>query len=392
MGLTLFVDHSCNLRCSYCYTGEKRPAPMPWSVAQRAIDFGLQRGDGKFELGFFGGEPLLQFGLVKQCVEYCQGRIRELGAQGPALGVTLNTNGLLLTDEVLDWLASVPSSGVALSLDGTAASHDLHRKDLRGQGSHRAVRAAAQKLVDRRIPVAIVCVVRPDTAALLGPSLAELLELGAESVTLAPDLSAAWDAEGYAALRQGLGEAAQVWIEALRGGKQSVVEPFVNKILTHVHGGIPCPERCQLGGRELVVAPSGRIYPCAQMVREDRDLSFVIGHIDTGIDLEKVSVLQGQKDAVEKTCEECALRDRCQSHCGCSHVALTGQLGVITDTLCETETLAIEAADQVAELLWAEQCSTFVDLIYRRPWKPAEGSKLTPLRTSRDGQAAVLAR
>jgi uncharacterized protein len=142
---------------------------------------------------------------------------------------------------------------------------------------------------------------------------------------------------------------------------------------------------CLLGGRELTVTPTGRIYPCAQMVEEDRDARLVIGHVDTGLDTERVLALGRQKDRVEETCADCALRDRCQSHCGCRHLALTGELGRISSVLCETEAAFIEAADAVAGTLCRERCPAFLEQYYEKTWKAAIGSALTPLRRARDG-------
>jgi hypothetical protein len=97
--------------------------------------------------------------------------------------------------------------------------------------------------------------------------------------------------------------------------------------------------------------------------------------------------LQKAKDRVEETCAPCALRDRCQSHCGCRHVALTGELGLINQALCEIEESFILAADEVARVLTAERCPAFIDAYYRRQHRPAAGSTLTSLRKAGGGPA-----
>ncbi len=139
-----------------------------------------------------------------------------------------------------------------------------------------------------------------------------------------------------------------------------------------------------LGGTEFAVAPSGRIYPCGQMIQEDGSDGLVIGHLDQGVDLEKLLELQRAKDRVELVCAPCALRDRCESHCGCRHLALSGELGTVTAALCELEAASIAAADQVASALYQEQCPRFLDLYYRTPWFPAKNSRLTELRRARN--------
>jgi uncharacterized protein len=121
------------------------------------------------------------------------------------------------------------------------------------------------------------------------------------------------------------------------------------------------------------------------MVEQDTGGALRIGHVDTGLDPERIADLQRAKDRIEPTWAPCALRDRCQSHCGCRHLRLSGRLGEATATPCETESAFIEAADHVAETLFAEQCATFVDYYYKRTWNPAAGARLTQLRRSRDG-------
>jgi uncharacterized protein len=91
---------------------------------------------------------------------------------------------------------------------------------------------------------------------------------------------------------------------------------------------------------------------------------------------------------VEETCAPCALRERCQSHCGCRHVALTGELGRINQALCEIEESFILAADEVARLLVAEGCPAFLDTYYRKRYLPAAGSTLTRLRRPSDPERA----
>ena len=111
------------------------------------------------------------------------------------------------------------------------------------------------------------------------------------------------------------------------------------------------------------------------MVGEDRDGGLAYGDVDRGFDLTSLARMQAAKDRVEKTCAPCELRDRCQSQCGCRHVALTGKLGEITETLCEIETAYIDQADRIAETLIAEKNPSFVDYFYRRDWAPAEGAE-----------------
>jgi len=149
------------------------------------------------------------------------------------------------------------------------------------------------------------------------------------------------------------------------------------KILTHLYDGLPCPARCSLAGEAVAVAPSGRLYPCAQMIAEDRGETLVIGTALAGLDRNKLAELRRQKDRIEAACADCALASRCQSHCGCRHWALTGELGRSNAILCELEESFITAADRAAATLMAEGCASFVATYYRQRYTRSIRSTVT---------------
>lgn len=110
----------------------------------------------------------------------------------------------------------------------------------------------------------------------------------------------------------------------------------------------------------------------------------VIGTVDADLDRGRLADLQRAKDRVEETCAPCALRARCQSHCGCQHWALTGELGRINAVLCEIEESFVTAADHAASALLAEGCPSFIATYYRKRYRPAPGAGFARLRRSRE--------
>ena len=130
--LTLCLTHDCNLRCGYCYAGRKRAVSMSRKTAFRSIDFGLQQAcrEGKalgkmpeIQIGFFGGEPLLEWTLLQECREYAEA---ESSRAGINLKWTLTTNMTLLTEERVVWLME-KGFHLGLSMDGNAAMHGVWR-------------------------------------------------------------------------------------------------------------------------------------------------------------------------------------------------------------------------------------------------------------------------
>jgi uncharacterized protein len=384
MELTLFLDHQCNLRCTYCYNGDKFTRRMDLETIRKAIALAIEQRPAHLDVSFFGGEPLIHVDLVREAMRLTDEAVAAMPAPRASVRFIMNTNGTLIDDEVTALFAPPRVGTFFVSVDGDQETHDRFRVNASGRGSHADVLAGIERLRNAGIAFQIVAVVNLATAAALGRSLRACVGLGAVKLTLAPNFRDEWDEGSIATLREGLREAGDAWMEMFRAGKQFPIEPLHGKILTHLKGGIPCPSRCLLGGHEFCVTPAGRIYPCAQMVGEDRATELVIGHVDTGMDRDALAQMQRAKDRVEDTCAPCALRDRCQSHCGCRHVALTGKLGEITAALCEIESAFIDEADRVAEALYAEQCPAFIDYYYKRNWVPAVGGVLTKLRRSRD--------
>ena len=150
--LCLHIAHTCNLNCSYCfasqgnYHGER--AVMSFEVGKQALDFLVENSKGRrnLEVDFFGGEPLLNFEVVKQLVEYARSIEKE---KGKNFRFTLTTNGILIDDDVIDF-ANREMSNVVLSLDGRKEIHDRFRVDYAGKGSWDRIVPKFQKLVEAR--------------------------------------------------------------------------------------------------------------------------------------------------------------------------------------------------------------------------------------------------
>ncbi|HEY9247815.1 MAG TPA: radical SAM protein, partial [Rariglobus sp.] len=175
-GLTLVVNHACNLRCSYCYTGDKFHAAMSPEMGRQAIRraFASVFEGGVLQVGFFGGEPLIEAPSIGEWMKFAR---REAGAQGKRVRFNLTTNGTLVESEAG---AVLMDSGVdlAISCDGTAGRHDKHRRDIHGGGSYARVEHTVRTLVRAGRVFTVVMVVRPDTLDELTCGLAHLRELG----------------------------------------------------------------------------------------------------------------------------------------------------------------------------------------------------------------------
>lgn len=367
MELCLVVDHACNLRCRYCYMGDKRSAPMSREVSRKAAELALASNDDWLSVTLFGGEPLLRTDGL-QTVQQAVNAALRAHAKPVQLRWLLDTNATLLDAASATWLAAQGNCRVFVSLDGIAAAHDTHRLDLAGQPTHARVLRGIEHLRARNIPFDVIAVVSPETVSCLGQSLAFLLTTGAAAIRLQANLRARWNETDLVRFEQSACEAAQLWVNEFRQGRAPVVEPYHTKVLTHLVGGERLPCRCQLATREFAVAPSGRIYPCAEMVGADNRHELTIGHVDTGFDDAALARLRQLTQNVWATCEHCALYQRCMSGCGCAQLASTGQLGQVNAAFCRIEAAWIDAADQAAAALFDQQCPTFLEYFYQSRW------------------------
>ena len=150
--LCLHIAHDCNLACRYCFAEEGeyhgRRALMSFEVGKKALDFLVANSGNRhnLEVDFFGGEPLMNFDVVKQLVEYARSIEKQAGKN---FRFTLTTNGMLIDDDVIDF-ANREMSNVVLSLDGRQEVHDRYRVDYAGKGSWETIVPKFQKLVEAR--------------------------------------------------------------------------------------------------------------------------------------------------------------------------------------------------------------------------------------------------
>lgn len=265
-GLTLVVNHACNLRCSYCYTGTKFHAPMPLEVGRQAVSRALASlcVDGVLQVGFFGGEPLIEAPNIREWLNFAR---REAVSQGKQVRFNLTTNGTL-TEADAQAVLMDPGVDLAISCDGTAGRHDKHRLDVHGRGSFLQVEQTVRTLVQAGRVFTVVMVVRPDTLDELTDGLRHLRELGVTRFTLSLDVWTPWSAGDLERLSQVVDAAADLWRNWL---PDVSIDWFDTRIAAMARLSSAGPDtRCGFGEGEVAVAPSGRLYPCERLVGDDR--------------------------------------------------------------------------------------------------------------------------
>jgi uncharacterized protein len=374
MKLTLFVNHACNLRCVYCYTGAKFNKPMPLDVAQAAIDLGLRETQARYLLlSFFGGEPMLEVELMELAVRYARRRTEEEGAQ---LFTAIATNGTLLDRRRLELLTRSRFQ-VQVSLDGCAAAQDATRRFRNGRSSYARIERNLRRLLEEGFDPRVVAVVDPANARYMAESFDSLTELGVRRIHFSPNYNGGWDDPSCERFEAALRELGDRLMARFRGGQDVRLDPLNGKIVTHLNRGYQKNDLCKFGQAEIAVSPRGYIYPCDRLVAEDSNVAIRIGDAFSGIDVARRDAMVGAKNEPDPECAACELRPRCMHWCGCANYETTGDVAQVSPIVCWFERCFIAEADRVANTMYAERDPVFIRRFYA-PELPLPTPKADP--------------
>ena len=347
--LCLHVAHTCNLNCAYCfasqgkYQGER--AIMSLDVAKRALDFLIENSGTRknLEVDFFGGEPLMNFDMLKELVSYAREREKEAGKH---FRFTLTTNDVLIDDDVFDF-ANREMSNVVLSLDGRKEIHDHFRVDYQGKGSWEKIVPKFQKLVEARggkgyYMRGTFTHRNPDFVK----DIEEMLRLGftelsMEPVVCAPDDPSALTKEDLPIVLEQYEKLAELMAEKRKEGK-----PFTfYHYMIDLKGG-PCIYKrvsgCGSGTEYMAVTPWGDLYPCHQFVGDEK---FLLGNIWEGV---KNTAIQDEFMACNvysrPECETCWAKLYCSGGCAANAYHATGSVTGIYEYGCKLFRKRMECA------------------------------------------------
>jgi uncharacterized protein len=360
----LHLTHACNIRCDYCYTGEKFGRHMSLDTARQAVDFAIKSSAGSVQFNFFGGEPLLQLPLMEATADYAQIRAKEAGLY---LQFELTTNGTLIDQRACEFIQK-NRVAVSLSIDGNSDAHDAHRVCANGNGSFDRVLEGLRALKEVAPLLMTLSVVSPDTVPHLTPSIRFLREEGIRTLLTTLDYTANWQAGDFRRLRKELHRLGDFYAEETLADRSLYLSIFDNKIRSHIRptgGG----SGCKAGIDTISVAPSGRIYPCVQFVKEDEPDAggsdpYALGSVSDDFDEMKKRTFVAKADQSDSSCRGCALDGRCNNDCACLNLQTTGQPNRISPLLCEFERIVTPVADSVAERLYRERSPEFLHKHY----------------------------
>ena len=347
--LCLHVAHSCNLNCAYCFASQGKyhgdRALMSFEVGKQALDF-LIAHSGKrtnLEVDFFGGEPLMNWDVVKQLVAYA--RTQE-PIHHKNFRFTLTTNGMLIDDDVIDF-ANKEMSNVVLSLDGRKEIHDRLRVDYAGKGSYDRIVPKFQKLVQARgdknyYMRGTFTHANPDfTKDVFHMADLGFTELSMEPVVCAPDDPAALTPEDLEIVKK---EYETLAIDMLRRKKEGKPITFYHYMLDLTEG--PCVYKrisgCGSGTEYMAVTPWGDLYPCHQFVGEEE---YKLGNVWDGVTNSDLREDFRSCNAYARPeCADCWAKLYCSGGCAANAFHATGTIRGVYEPGCQLFRKRIECA------------------------------------------------
>ncbi len=333
---------------------------MSEAVARATLELGASLGDHSSGIVFFGGEPLLRRQLIEATVDYA--RRMETSGEG-RFHFKLTTNGLLLDDSFIQY-SKDNDVLVALSFDGIREAHDSHRRLAGGGATFDLLLERLRALLAARPYASILLTVNPDTASFLSDSVAFLMDEGARYIIVSLNYEATWSKSDLRVLERQYKRLGQLYIDWTREGRKFYLSPLEMKLSSHIKGDAYQADRCELGQRQLSVAPDGGLYPCVQFSSAGPGSEWYIGSVQTGIDEQARARIRTRSLVEKDPCFRCAIRKRCNHTCGCINRQATGSVDGISPVLCRSEQMLMAVADQVGETLFRERNDLFLNKHY----------------------------
>ena len=347
--LCLHVAHTCNLNCSYCFASQGKyhgdRALMSFETGKRALDFLIENSGSRtnLEVDFFGGEPLMNWDVVKQLVQYARSVEKQ---HNKNFRFTLTTNGVLIDDDVIDF-CNREMSNVVLSLDGRKEIHDRFRVDYAGNGSYDRIVPKFQKLVKARggknyYMRGTFTHANPDfTNDVFHMADLGFTELSMEPVVCDPKDPSALTEEDIKTVMEQYEILAKEMIKRDKEGRGFTFYHY----MIDLEGG-PCIYKrisgCGSGTEYMAVTPWGDLYPCHQFVGEQK---YRLGDIWNGVtntslreDFRKCNAY------AREDCKDCWARLYCSGGCAANSYHATGSILGIYEPGCRLFRKRIECA------------------------------------------------
>jgi len=348
-GITLFPTDHCNFRCTYCFTYEYErefTGRMNWDTAKQSIDFLLKNsGNNRMvSIHFFGGEPLLEYDLIKRMVKYGD---REAKKYNKEIRWGMTSNCSLITRDINSFLRKHKFKILA-SIDGWRESHNTHRVDKEGKGTFDRVIRGIKMLKEWRTPE-LRWTLTPQTLKYVSSDIRKLVDMGFSSFALEPVYEIEWTEDDYDEYERMLRDVSDFLLELAAKNKTIHVKPIVDGLLVF-QLNTRMRDRCGLAKGSVGVSPSGEIFRCHRFVGQ---YAHKIGDVWKGIDVDKAAVINSSwdinkvhpvGDEDQEKCKNCRARVICTGGCLAVNYDLYKDIFTVPEVYCKLNEIKVKVA------------------------------------------------
>ncbi len=352
MKYTIYLTRRCNLACDYCYVSKDGSA-LSIETAQRIIDFIFSNTPANEMMGiiFFGGEPFLEFKLMKQITEMIESH-REFDHR---VRFFVGSNGTIFNDRIAEFLVE-HGFNFLISCDGPPESQDQFRRYKDGRSSASKVERSIKKALTVFPDLTVCSVYHPRTFHRLPVVFDYLTDLGVQTMSFSPDMSAPWTTEEASMLPDLFREIGRKHISLWRKHEPRRINIIDEKIKVLLRGNYSSGQRkrCNAGQADFAFAPSGNVFPCECLVGDDdRSSPHFLGNINAG-PISKLSCTTNLTKRDPVPCDECDYKHLCMNWCTCRNYKATGFYNSVGPFTCAVQKSSIMAASEVLMTLHEE--------------------------------------
>ncbi len=348
MECTLYLTDDCNLKCSYCYEGNKKnKSYMDEEIVEKAIDFIVENNypNESIDLLLLGGEPLLNKKILYKTLDIIN---RKYKKDRYLFHFQMTTNGILLDEKTIDFLEK-NSVELSISIDGDRETHNLNRKSINDKDVYDIIYGNMQRLLKRKVQFSVRMTVTSNNVHLLYHNVQYFYELGIRRIHIGIDELGQWNKEQLKVLDSQLNLVDEFYLTCFANNDGAILNLYDYKITTFVFKRSPI--YCSAGSKgHLVINSKGEFYPCGYVANEKL---WELGNVQTSFDRKKfVETVRGHVKK-ESSCKNCDIAfSCCGAKCGFLNYSKTGFLNVNHETTCEIQKILYKHNVSVFEELY----------------------------------------
>lgn len=335
MECTIYLSEECNLRCSYCYEGDKKRKKIMSSEALRkSLDFIMANNQGEedINLTFLGGEPLMNKKKIYEFIDLVE---KEYSEASNNFRYAITTNGVLLDEKLIE-LFKNHSFDVSISIDGDKQTHNLNRVSVDGKDVYGKIIANMEQLQESGLYFSVRMTATQNNIHILSANVRHFYDMGIKNIHIGVDTVGHWSEEALSELDYQYDQLDNLYLNRVSESKDLILNLYDFKLSIFV--AARTPKYCSGGtAGHIVINSQGELFPCGYVVN---DSEWNLGQVKSGLDESKFVNSIKKNVSGKSKCHECDIAFTCTgAKCGFYNYFKTGKLNVHSQMTCKLERL-----------------------------------------------------